>query len=55
LASGSILGRQFTLEIFNMNIFLLTLALAPILAVMSAYVPATIAARQDPADVLREE
>jgi len=55
LASGSILGEQFTLEIFNMNLFLLTLALAPVLAVMSAYVPATIAARQDPANVLKEE
>ena len=43
------------MEIFNMNIFLLTLVVAPVLAVMSAYVPAIVAARQDPADVLREE
>ena len=55
LASGSFLGEQLTLEIFNINIFLLALVLAPVLAVMSAYVPATIAARQDPAHVLREE
>ena len=55
LASGSILGEQFTIKVFDVNIFLLALVLAPVLAVMSAYVPATIAARQDPADVLREE
>lgn len=55
LASGSILGEQFTIKVFDANIFLLALVLAPVLAVMSAYVPATIAARQDPADVLREE
>jgi len=55
LVSGSILEEQFTLEVFNINILLLALVLAPVLAVMSAYVPAIIAARQDPADVLREE
>jgi len=55
LVLGSILGEQFTPEIFNINIFLLTLVLAPVLSVMSAYVPAVIAARQDPADVLKEE
>ena len=55
LATGSILGEQFTIKVFDINIFLLALVLAPVLAVMSAYVPATIAARQDPADVLREE
>lgn len=55
LASGSILGEQFTIKVFDINIFLLALVLAPVLAVMSAYVPVTIAARQDPADVLREE
>lgn len=55
LVSGSILGKEFTMEIFNVNIFLLALVLAPVLAIASAYVPATMAARQDPADVLREE
>ena len=49
------MGEQFTIKVFDINIFLLALVLAPVLAVMSAYVPATIAARQDPADVLREE
>lgn len=55
LVSAGLLGKQFTPEIFNVNIFLLALVFAPVLAVMSAYVPATMAARQDPADVLREE
>ncbi|MCK5210257.1 MAG: ABC transporter permease [Cyclobacteriaceae bacterium] len=55
VAIGGILGRQFTLEIFNINLLILVLIFAPILALMAAYLPATIAARQDPADVLREE
>ena len=55
LGIGSLLGGQFTSEIFNVNLLLLALVFAPILALMAAYVPATIAARQDPADVLREE
>lgn len=53
--SGSILGKQYNFEVLDINIFLLALVFAPVLAVLSAYVPATIAARQDPADVLREE
>ena len=55
LGIGSLLGGQLTFEIFNINLLLLALVFAPILALMAAYVPATIAARQDPADVLREE
>jgi cell division protein FtsB len=55
LTIGSIWGGQFTLSIFNINFLLLSLLFAPILALMAAYVPATVAARQDPADVLREE
>jgi len=50
-----ILGGQFMFEVFNINLLLLVLVFAPILALMAAYVPATIAASQDPADVLREE
>lgn len=53
--SGSILGGQFSLKIFNVNLLMLVLILAPILALMAAYIPAMLAARQDPADVLREE
>ena len=53
--SGIILGKQYNFEVLDINIFLLALVFAPVLAVLSAYVPATIAARQDPADVLREE
>ena len=52
---GSILGNQFTMEVLDFKIFLMAFLLAPLLAIISAYVPATIAARQDPADVLREE
>ena len=55
LSIGCILGGQFILEVFNINLLLLVLVFAPILALMAAYVPATIAAGQDPADVLREE
>jgi len=55
LVFGSILEEQFTLKVFNINIFLLALVFAPVLAVMSAFVPASIAAQQDPAEVLREE
>ncbi len=55
LAAGSILGGQFTLKLFNIQLLMLTMVFAPILALMAAYVPATVAARQDPADVLREE
>ncbi len=55
LSIGCILGGQFIMEVFNINLLLLVLVFAPILALMAAYVPATIAAGQDPADVLREE
>ena len=55
LGIGSLLGGQFTSEIFDISLLLLALVFAPILALLAAYVPATIAARQDPADVLREE
>jgi putative ABC transport system permease protein len=55
LTAGSIFGRHFTLELFDINLLFLSLIIAPLLALMAAYLPATIAARQDPADVLREE
>ena len=55
LTSGSIFGGQFTFELFNINLLLIVIIFAPLLALLAAYVPATLAARQDPADVLREE
>jgi cell division protein FtsB len=55
LIIGSVLGGEFTLKIFNISILLLVLIISPLLAIMSAYIPATLAAKQDPADVLREE
>ncbi len=55
LAAGSVFGGYFTLELFNIQALILAMIFAPILALMAAYVPATVAARQDPAEVLREE
>jgi len=55
LTIGSIWGGQFTLSVFSIKFLVLSLVIAPVLALMAAYIPATIAARQDPADVLREE
>jgi cell division protein FtsB len=55
LIIGSVLGGEFTLKIFNISILLLVLIISPLLAIMSAYIPATLAAKQDPADVLRED
>jgi ABC-type lipoprotein release transport system permease subunit len=43
------------LSLFNTRIFLLVLLLAPLLAVGASWVPALMAARQDPAAILREE
>lgn len=55
LAAGSVFGGMFTLAIFNVPLLITVLIFAPVLALMAAYIPATMAARQDPADVLREE
>lgn len=42
-------------ELFNPGLFLLCLITAPMLAVISGWLPTIFAIRQDPADVLREE
>lgn len=52
---ATVLEGKFIIDVFNINLLLLVLIFAPILALMAAYVPATLAAGQDPADVLREE
>ncbi len=42
-------------ELFNPGLFLLALITAPVLTVISGWLPAMVATRQDPAEVLREE
>ncbi|MBT3385640.1 MAG: FtsX-like permease family protein [Prolixibacteraceae bacterium] len=52
---GSIWGGLFSVSFFSVSQFALTLLFAPLLALLAAYIPATIAARQDPAEILRED
>ena len=42
-------------ELFNPSLFLMALVTAPVLTVVSSWIPAMIAAQQDPAAVLREK
>jgi putative ABC transport system permease protein len=42
-------------ELFNPGLLLLALIIAPMLTVISAYLPTVVAIRQDPAEVLKEE
>jgi len=42
-------------ELFNPGLLLLALIIAPVLTVISGWLPTIMATRQDPADVLREE
>ncbi len=42
-------------ELFNPGLFLLALIIAPVLTVISAYLPTMVAIRQDPAEALREK
>ena len=55
LGIGSVWGGLFSFSLLNLNLFLLVLLCAPLLSLLAAYVPAAMAARQDPAEVLREE
>ncbi len=48
---GTAAGELFN----NPGLLLLALIIAPVLTVISAYLPTMVAIRQDPADVLREE
>ena len=52
---ASILGGQLSLETIHIKYLAIVIVFAPVLALIAAYIPATIAARQDPAEVLREE
>jgi len=42
-------------ELLNPGLFLLVMVTAPVLTVISGWLPTMVAIRQDPADVLREE
>ena len=55
IGAGIIWGGIFSTTFFKLNIFVAVLILAPLLSLAAAYIPATIAARQDPAEVLKEE
>ncbi len=55
LGIGCTWGRLFTVSLFNLYIFLLVLLCASFFSLLAAYIPAVMAARQDPAEVLREE
>jgi len=52
---GSIWGGLFSSGLFNISQFVLVMVFAPLLSLLAAYIPATIAARQDPAEILRED
>jgi len=49
------IGRTAAGELFNPGLLLLALIIAPVLTVISGWLPTIMATRQDPADVLREE
>ncbi len=53
--AGGLLGGWLSWKVFDVPLLMLVLVFAPLLAVMAAYLPAVMAARQDPAEVLREE
>lgn len=48
-------GMQSAANLFKPGMFLLTLCAAPLLSSFASWVPALLAARQDPAEVLSEE
>ena len=55
LGIGSVWGGLFSFSLFNLSLFLLVLLCAPLISLLAAYIPAAMATRQDPAEVLREE
>jgi len=48
-------GATAPQALFDWKVFLLALALAPLLAAIASWIPAVLAAQQDPAVILREE
>ena len=56
VSSGELsVNMQSAAKLFNPLLFLLVLFTAPLLAALASWIPALIAAGQDPAEVLREE
>ncbi|MCE5251326.1 FtsX-like permease family protein [bacterium] len=56
IATGDVAAKAADIErLFNPRLLLLVLVLAPFLTVAASWVPALLAARQDPATILREE
>jgi len=49
------LGGANSLKLFDGALFAMVIVLAPLVACLASWVPATFAAQQDPAVVLREE
>ncbi|NQE04844.1 hypothetical protein C5S32_03140 [ANME-1 cluster archaeon GoMg1] len=48
-------GSQAMISLFDARILVMALVTAPVISLLASWVPALIAARQDPADILREE
>jgi putative ABC transport system permease protein len=55
IGAGVVWSGIFSNSFFSFNLLLAVLVVAPLLSLAAAYIPATIAARQDPAEVLKEE
>ena len=51
---AAVLGNSALVDIFDVKILAIALIAAPILSLLASWIPAMVAARQDPADVLRE-
>lgn len=51
---GSASGSEAITSLFDTQILLMALVAAPVLSLLASWVPALVAARQDPADILRE-
>lgn len=47
-------ASQAMTSLFNARILVMALAAAPVMSVLASWVPAMVAARQDPADILKE-
>jgi len=52
---GPATGSQAIISVFDARILLMALVTAPVMSLLASWVPALVAARQDPADILREE
>ena len=54
LAGGLLLGHRMGVE-SGASVIMMALFVAPILSILASWIPAIIAAQQDPADILRKE